>query len=68
MKIPYDVINEALAKELPDVNLRPDPLNIHDYVLHFDNEPTVAKIDRAMEIVDEMLPSGEWYPDEVRRL
>jgi hypothetical protein len=36
--------------------------------LHFEeDEPTEGKINRAMEIVDEMLPS-EWYPDEVRRL
>jgi hypothetical protein len=68
MNIPYDVINEALAKELPDVDLRPDPLGLHTYVLHFEeDEPTEGKINRAMEIVDKMLPS-EWYPDEVRRL
>jgi hypothetical protein len=67
MKIPYDVINEALAKELPDVDLRPDPLKKRAFILRFHKGYTEERAAKATALVNEMLPS-RWYPDEVRRL
>lgn len=68
MKIPYKKINRALLVEFTGVDLRPDPLGEHVYVLHFeDDSVSEATIERAMNIVNGILPSV-WYPDEARKI
>ena len=68
MKIPYKKINQALSAQFEGVDLRPDPLGNHAYVLHFeDDDVSEATMERAMDIVNLILPS-EWYRNEMRHI